>query len=68
MEFYEDGKLELYNLAEDLAESKDLASAMPEKAAELKKMLDAWRVSVDAQMPLENPEADPEKDRKQWGK
>jgi arylsulfatase A-like enzyme len=36
------GQPELYNLATDIGESKDLASAQPEKVAELKKLYDAW--------------------------
>lgn len=33
---------ELYNLAEDISESKNLAAANPDKFAELKKLYDAW--------------------------
>ena len=51
IEWYEDGRVELYNLKEDLGEKKDLAAAMPEKACELQKMLADWRRSVGAQMP-----------------
>jgi len=51
VEWYEDGRLELYNLRDDLGEAKDLAAAMPEKARELQKMLADWRKSVGAQMP-----------------
>jgi arylsulfatase A-like enzyme len=55
IEFYEDMRVELYNLKEDLGESRDLASARPEKAAELRGRLHRWRDSVDAQMPTPNP-------------
>jgi arylsulfatase A-like enzyme len=51
IEWYEDGRLELYNLRDDLGEANDLATAMPEKARELQKMLAEWRRSVSAQMP-----------------
>lgn len=34
---------------------KDLSAAMPEKAAELRKRLDAWRAKVDAKMMKPNP-------------
>jgi len=37
---------------------------MPEKAAELRAKLAAWRGKVGAQMPTENPNYDPEKDRR----
>lgn len=35
-------KPELYNLADDVAESKDLASAQPEKAKQLQALWNAW--------------------------
>lgn len=36
------GKVELYNLAEDIGETKDLAAAKPEKVKELRARLDAF--------------------------
>jgi arylsulfatase A-like enzyme len=36
------GKPELYNLAADIGESKDLAAEQPAKVAELQKLWDAW--------------------------
>jgi hypothetical protein len=35
MEFLEDGRLELYNLRDDIGETKNLANVMPDKAKEL---------------------------------
>jgi len=59
-EHFEDNRLELYNLADDVGESKDLAAAMPEKAKELKTLLHAWRKDVGAKVPTEaNPAYDP---------
>ena len=55
IEWYEDGRLELFNLRDDLGEANDLATAMPEKARELQKMLADWRRTVGAQMPTPNP-------------
>jgi arylsulfatase A-like enzyme len=49
--FYEDGRHELYNLAEDVGEENDLAVAMPEKVAELAGMLKAWQAEVGAKEP-----------------
>jgi arylsulfatase A-like enzyme len=57
--FYEDDHVELYNLAEDVGEANDLAAQMPDKAAELRAKLDAWRKSVDAQEPTANPDYRP---------
>lgn len=59
VEFLEDNHVELYNLKEDLGETKDLAAAMPEKAQELRKVLADWRTAVGAQMPTPNPDYDP---------
>lgn len=53
--FYEDDRIELYNLAEDLGERNDLSEELPEKAAELRAMIDARRKEVDAQDPRPNP-------------
>lgn len=51
MEFYEDGRLELYNLRDDISETKNLASTQPERARELHAKLKAWRKDVGAKMP-----------------
>ena len=56
LEFFEGGRLELYDLAEDLGETHDLASSRPEVAAELHHMLVQWRESIEAFVPVEvNP-------------
>jgi arylsulfatase A-like enzyme len=55
IEFYEDERVELYNLKDDIGEKNNLAEQLPEKTAELKKMLHDWRNSVNAQMPQPNP-------------
>jgi arylsulfatase A-like enzyme len=60
IEYFEDGRLELYNLRDDLSEANDLATAMPGKARELQKMLAEWRRSVGAQMPTPNPNYKPD--------
>jgi arylsulfatase A-like enzyme len=59
VEFFEDGRTELFNLKDDVGEAKDLAASMPEKAAELRKKLADWRTSVDAQVPTPNPDFKP---------
>jgi arylsulfatase A-like enzyme len=63
IEYYEDGKLELYDLKNDLSEKTDLAAKMPDKAAELRKKLDDWRKAVGAQMPTPNPSYDPKREK-----
>ncbi len=52
LEFFEDGRLELYNLQNDLGEQRDLAAAMPEKARSLQAKLAAWRQALNAPMPM----------------
>ena len=59
IEFYEDGRLELYNLAKDIRESDNLAGSDPKRTAKLHDMLKKWRSSVDAAMPAPNPQYDP---------
>ena len=56
IEFYEDMRVELYDLKNDLSEARDLAKDKPEKTAELRARLHNWRQSVDAQMPVPNPD------------
>ncbi len=49
------GKPELYDLANDIGESKDLASAEPDKVAQLQKLYDIWNgEQVDASYPEES--------------
>ena len=55
VDLYEDGKLELYNLKDDIREQKDLAPGMPDRTKEMHGMLKSWRASVNAQMAKANP-------------
>ena len=59
VEFYEDQRVELYNLKDDQAEKHDLAAKMPDTATALRQKLHAWREKVGAQMPTPNPDYDP---------
>jgi arylsulfatase A-like enzyme len=54
MEFLEDGRLELYNLRDDVGETKNLAKSMPDKTRELHNRLLAWRKEINAPMPTPN--------------
>jgi len=62
IEWYEDGRVELYNLKTDIGEQNDLAAKMPQKAAELRRMLHAWRTAMNARM----PEGEPRDDYPTW--
>jgi arylsulfatase A-like enzyme len=55
IEYLEDARVELYNLAADTGETKNLAGKEPQKAAELLGMLRRWRVSVGAKELTPNP-------------
>jgi arylsulfatase A-like enzyme len=55
LEYFEDNRVELYNLARDIGERNNLASQMPEKAEQLRRRLHAWREDVNAQIPAPNP-------------
>ncbi len=62
LEFYEDSKIELYNLKDDPGETKDLSEINPEKKEELYILLDNWRKAVNAPIPVEkNPDFDEKK-------
>lgn len=54
MEFLEDGRLELYNLRDDIGETRNLAGSMPAKVQQLHARLVAWRDAVNAPMPEPN--------------
>jgi arylsulfatase A-like enzyme len=61
IEFFEDGRLELYNLKDDIGEKNNLAGKMPDKAKELHDLLKAWRKKVNAPVPTEpNPKYAPD--------
>lgn len=50
LEYFENNTVQLFNLKADPSEQKDLSRSQPKKAAELLKMLRAWRQEVSAQM------------------
>jgi arylsulfatase A-like enzyme len=59
IETFDPAGLELYNLEQDLSEATNLATSNPEKLAELRGELEAWRVDVGAEMMRPNPDYDP---------
>jgi arylsulfatase A-like enzyme len=48
-ERYEDGRVHLYNLKDDIGEKTDLAAAQPERVDAMRKQLHSWYKTVDAQ-------------------
>jgi len=60
IEYFEDGRVELFDLSADIGEQHDLAEDMPEKTQELRERLKRWRSEVEAAMPRgPNPDFDP---------
>lgn len=55
IEFYEDGRRELFDVRKDLFESRNLIADKPAVAKELAAKLAAWRTAVGATMPTPNP-------------
>lgn len=68
IEFFEDGALELYNLAEDLGETKNRAKDFPDRAKAMQAALKAWRKDVQAQVPQRNPAYDPARVEERWNR
>ena len=56
IEFFEDGRLEMYNLEEDPGEAQNLAEINVDLAQQLHAELQQWRENVGAQYPSANPE------------
>lgn len=53
IEFFENGRVELYNLKDDIGEKHNLATMYPEKVAKLQMQLADWRQEVGAQKPAD---------------
>ncbi|MBN1571611.1 MAG: sulfatase [Deltaproteobacteria bacterium] len=51
IQFYENGRTRLYDLANDIGEHNDLSDTHPEEAQRLLAMLNVWRVDINARMP-----------------
>jgi len=61
--FYEDDRVELYNLKDDVGEKKDLAASSSKMKDTLLAQLSEWRTSVGAQPPVKNPNFDEAKEK-----
>ena len=58
IEWQEDNRVELFNLARDLGEKNDLATREPARVARLKDELHAWQKQVGAKFPIANADFD----------
>jgi arylsulfatase A-like enzyme len=54
LEYFEDSHVELFDLAHDPGESRDLSVQEPARAADLRRRLHAWRKEIGAQTPTKN--------------
>jgi arylsulfatase A len=59
IEYYEDGRHELFDLRNDQSESRNRAADKPEIVTELSQELEKWRKKVGAKMPAPNPDYKP---------
>jgi len=55
IEFFEDGRTELYDLSKDIGEQNNLSEVMPDLKKELLEELHSWQKKVDARFPDKNP-------------
>ena len=62
LEYFENGTVQLFNLAKDIGEQNDLSKTNVRKAKELTAKLHQWRKDVQAQMMTPNPNYDPTTD------
>lgn len=59
-EYFEDGRMELYDLKKDIGQRCNLVETLPEITSSLHKQLKDWRKRITAPVPLElNPDYDP---------
>ena len=63
VEYYDEEKTELYDLASDPGERSNAAARHPEQVAKMRVALAAWRKGLDAQENRPNPDFDPLKAR-----
>jgi arylsulfatase A-like enzyme len=59
IEWLEDGSLELFDVARDIGETRELSRTHPERTATLHAELKAWRAQLGARLPQRNPNYDP---------
>ncbi|MFG0247578.1 MAG: sulfatase/phosphatase domain-containing protein, partial [Phycisphaeraceae bacterium JB051] len=59
IEFFEDNRIELYNLKDDISEETNLAEQLPDIAKDLHVKLAQWRQDVFARIPQRNPSYEP---------
>lgn len=61
IEWFEDGRTELFDLSKDIGEQVDLAEQEPVKTAQMLQELRMWQKGVGAKLSIPNPAYDPSK-------
>src|SRR5262245_52182700 len=56
IEFYENGRRELFDVVKDVGEGRNVIEEKPDVAKQLADKLAAWRTAVGAKMPTPNPD------------
>lgn len=64
VDYYDEEKVELYDLRKDIREAQDLAKSQPERVNRMLAALATWRKEVHAQGNTPNPDFDPAKFRR----
>lgn len=59
IEWFEDGRIELFDVARDVSETTDVAAARPADVARLRELLRAWQREVGAKQTTTNAAYDP---------
>ncbi len=62
IEFHETGRVELYNLSKDVSEIHDCSQINLKTRDQLRNRLNRWRAEINVQMPVPNPDYDPERE------
>jgi len=68
IEWYEESlwgqpnQISLYNVRDDISESRDLSAGFPDEAVNMRRMLHQWRRTINAQEMRRNPFYDPERE------
>jgi arylsulfatase A-like enzyme len=58
IEWQEDGRTELFNVALDISEQTDLSAKEPQRVTQMRDELHAWQKQVGAKFPIPNPAYD----------
>ena len=66
--YWEDGRDELYNLKSDIGEKNNIAATYPERTIELRKRLDEFLISVNAKIPVPDPQYNAEHEKEYQAK